>query len=200
MQAESCEIVCPPNYFQQSGVCLQEIACPPGQAVDMTKGLRDLCVTATGCLPQPCANGGVCSPRGASGYSCTCAAGFSGSTCNISGCSANPCKHGGTCNTASAPTNFTCDCQGQYTGITCDILGASDTALSSSSSSSAGVAAGVGAGVGILVLIIVIVVLKRRSHRKTSHNDMMHGGMKGKFVDDDRFELTYLVLQIRSLF
>lgn len=51
----------------------------------------------TGCSPNPCANGGTCTPSGASGFTCDCsgAVGWTGSTCSTPV----------TCSGASAPTN-----------------------------------------------------------------------------------------------
>merc|ERR1712072_752637 len=71
------------------------------------------------CAPNPCKNGGTCKD-GVNSFTCTCAAGYSGDTCetNINECASNPCKNGGTCH--DGVNSFTCTCATGYSGSTCE--------------------------------------------------------------------------------
>ncbi|KAL9708057.1 hypothetical protein quinque_011575 [Culex quinquefasciatus] len=65
--------------------------------------------TSLACLSSPCRNGAVCveedgfslekryKPNGQSNWSCKCAFGYMGKTCERSICDNNPCRFGGTC-------------------------------------------------------------------------------------------------------
>jgi EGF domain-containing protein/growth factor-like EGF protein len=70
------------------------------------------------CLPQPCLNGATCQ-NSAAGFTCACAPGFTGTTCqtNIDDCANSPCQNGGTCNDDVG--SFTCACAPGFTGVTC---------------------------------------------------------------------------------
>ncbi|XP_045540917.1 protein slit [Papilio machaon] len=72
------------------------------------------------CVRSPCANGGTCSAtRG--GFSCACARGFHGETCQqrIDACYGAPCRHG-TC-TLLEEGRFHCSCEAGYTGVRCEV-------------------------------------------------------------------------------
>lgn len=73
------------------------------------------------CASDPCANGGACA-NDASGFTCTCAAGYAGATCAdaIDECAASPCQHGGSCTDGVA--SYTCTCPTGYTGPNCETL------------------------------------------------------------------------------
>jgi len=72
------------------------------------------------CFPNPCLNGGTCaSESNSTGFTCACAAGFSGSSCSTV-CASNPCLNGGTCVANSTATGWTCQCLQDYDGVTCD--------------------------------------------------------------------------------
>lgn len=75
---------------------------------------------ATSCTPNPCANGGTCASTGTTTYTCNCATGWTGATCqtNIDDCSPNPCLNGGTC--VDGIGSFTCNCASGWTGTLCD--------------------------------------------------------------------------------
>ena len=70
-----------------------------------------------GVTPNPCLNGGTCSTG--TTPACTCAAGFTGTTCqtNVNNCTPNPCLNGGTC--TDGVNTFTCACVTGFTGTTC---------------------------------------------------------------------------------
>jgi len=74
------------------------------------------------CNPNPCKNGGTCAVDGDQ-FTCTCAAGFSGDTCetNIDDCTPNPCENGGTC--IDGVNGFQCQCLEGYTGDRCEKTG-----------------------------------------------------------------------------
>lgn len=71
------------------------------------------------CAASPCHNGGTCT-NGSAGYTCACAPGFAGTTCDtvIDHCAAAPCQHGGGCtNTADG---YTCACPAGFAGANCE--------------------------------------------------------------------------------
>ena len=74
--------------------------------------------SANECAPNPCLNGGSCTDR-VNGFTCDCAAGWAGYTCetNIDECAPNPCQNGGSC--TDEVNGFTCNCPAVYTGNTC---------------------------------------------------------------------------------
>ncbi|XP_072013253.1 uncharacterized protein [Amphiura filiformis] len=71
------------------------------------------------CSPNPCQNEGNCTD-GVDSYTCTCAAGYTGTICdtNIDDCNPNPCQNGGSC--SDGVDSYTCTCAAGYTGTTCD--------------------------------------------------------------------------------
>jgi hypothetical protein len=71
--------------------------------------------------PNPCANGGSC-VNGWSGYTCACAPGFAGDTCqnNMNECAQGPCLNGGTCTNGS--NSYTCACPAGYSGQSCQTI------------------------------------------------------------------------------
>lgn len=64
----------------------------------------------TYCDLSPCLNGGTCT-NSASGSSCNCVNGYTGTTCQLTHCDGNPCNHGTCTHTASS---FTCSCDFGY--------------------------------------------------------------------------------------
>lgn len=75
--------------------------------------------SANPCSPNPCINGGTCSPSGSS-YACVCAAGYKGTNCQtlIDNCTPNPCQNAGIC--VNGINTYTCQCSGGYGGLTCN--------------------------------------------------------------------------------
>lgn len=53
-------------------------------------------------------------------YTCTCAAGYSGTNCetNVDECAVNPCQNGGTC--TDGVDSYTCACAAGYSGTNCE--------------------------------------------------------------------------------
>ena len=79
----------------------------------------DLCAQHT-----PCLNGGTCTSVGPdSGYTCACAAGYTGMNCtvHIDGCATNMCLNGGTCTSVGPDNGYTCICATGYTGRNCSV-------------------------------------------------------------------------------
>ncbi|HEX6271790.1 MAG TPA: hypothetical protein VFZ53_02065 [Polyangiaceae bacterium] len=72
------------------------------------------------CEPNPCENGGACTPSGPT-FSCECAAGYEGDTCadEIDECDPNPCVMNGRCTDLVA--DFSCECPREVTGKTCNL-------------------------------------------------------------------------------
>ncbi|XP_072013288.1 uncharacterized protein [Amphiura filiformis] len=71
------------------------------------------------CSPNPCQNEGNCTD-GVDSYTCTCAAGYTGTICdtNIDDCTPNPCQNEGNC--TDGVDSYTCTCAAGYTGTICD--------------------------------------------------------------------------------
>ena len=94
------------------------------QTVRLTAGCRAALPEPGVCGTQPCLNGGRCSPAGdrPGGFSCACAARFSGARCEIDSepCASAPCLHGGVCSAdRGAPGSYRCDCPARLTGDRC---------------------------------------------------------------------------------
>jgi len=72
------------------------------------------------CNSVICSNGGTCVEQAVGqGNFCSCAAGYSGTTCqtDINECSSAPCLNGATCNDGA--NSFTCICPSGYSGTLC---------------------------------------------------------------------------------
>ncbi|XP_077974758.1 IgGFc-binding protein-like [Styela clava] len=75
------------------------------------------------CQPNPCLNGGRCTPDGFGGYSCACFRFYSGKNCEIEPiqpCQPNPCLNGGRC-TPDGESGYSCACFRLYSGKNCEI-------------------------------------------------------------------------------
>lgn len=100
-------------------VCSVEVC--NGQDEDCDTIVDEGCLPIDDCAALPCKNGGICTD-GNGTFTCACAPGFMGATCevNVDNCSPNPCKNGGTC--ADGADSFTCSCQVGYQGELCEIV------------------------------------------------------------------------------
>ena len=75
-----------------------------------------------GCASNPCLNGGTCAASDAKAFTCECATGFSGETCEVEtpdACAVNPCKNDGVC-TAEADGTTRCRCAVGFSGSLCE--------------------------------------------------------------------------------
>ncbi|XP_066271846.1 fibropellin-1-like [Branchiostoma lanceolatum] len=77
-------------------------------------------VDADDCASSPCKNGAVCVDL-LFQFSCTCAAGWDGPTCegNVNECASNPCQHNGQCR--DGVNGYTCSCTSDWTGGNCEL-------------------------------------------------------------------------------
>ena len=84
---------------------------------------QDLCF-----LDQPCYNGATCMNRipaldnttGVGTFSCECAPGFTGSSCELAACYYEPCSNGGTCvMDTSSDIGYFCQCPLYWHGTNC---------------------------------------------------------------------------------
>lgn len=74
------------------------------------------------CADDPCSNRGVCvESQSLTGFSCVCAKGYTGSTCDVIGdsCSVGACNSGGCLNTE---TGMQCLCPANRTGVHCEVF------------------------------------------------------------------------------
>ncbi|VDH94425.1 Hypothetical predicted protein, partial [Mytilus galloprovincialis] len=71
-------------------------------------------------LSNPCLNGATCTDE-VNGFSCVCASGFSGVTCQIESdeCASKPCQNGGSC--TDQMNAYECACQNGYIGDNCQM-------------------------------------------------------------------------------
>lgn len=90
------------------------------------------------CEPNPCRNGGTCSPYGLDTYSCNCPFGYTGRNCETRKCNnrfifqnsiysyvgdpciPNPCQNGGRCRSDVASGTYVCDCPTNFIGQNCE--------------------------------------------------------------------------------
>jgi len=85
-------------------------------------GTGTTCTLNTACASNPCANGGTCKASATDNtFSCTCASGYSGTTCSttVPACFPNPCQNGGTCAGASGSAPYSCTCDPTHNGLNC---------------------------------------------------------------------------------
>ena len=78
------------------------------------------------CAPNPCLNGGVCSPAagGGVGFTCRCRAGYDGPVCQLAAadpCAPSPCLNGATCTVVGADRQVRCLCPAGFAGDRCHL-------------------------------------------------------------------------------
>lgn len=62
------------------------------------------------------------------GYTCTCATGFTGSDCETAAqCLSGPCQNGGTCTDSADLSAYTCSCEPGFTGNACETAAQCDS-------------------------------------------------------------------------
>ncbi|XP_043925348.1 protocadherin Fat 2 [Protopterus annectens] len=86
-------------------------------------GLQQCCAVTSGCVSDPCMNGGQCKEHLNGGYFCLCLPQFFGDVCEFDNnpCLSNPCQNGGTC--VPMREGFTCNCFLPYMGPSCEKSG-----------------------------------------------------------------------------
>jgi hypothetical protein len=73
------------------------------------------------CATDPCKNGATCTGAAGGGYTCACAAGYSGDLCDTDDlCAALTCQNGATCGRATGGATAACDCAAGYSGDLCE--------------------------------------------------------------------------------
>ncbi|XP_021360305.1 sushi, nidogen and EGF-like domain-containing protein 1, partial [Mizuhopecten yessoensis] len=88
-------------------------------SVDNIKVSLGTCASLSMCNSNTCANGGTCTGTSQS-FTCTCAAGYQGTTCtDIDPCTPNPCENGGTC-VPESDGSSSCICAAGFSGSLCD--------------------------------------------------------------------------------
>jgi hypothetical protein len=99
-------------------VCSEELC--NGLDDDCDSTVDEQCADVDDCAVLPCKNGGVCAD-GDDDFTCRCAPGFEGKTCevNLDDCAPNPCQNGGIC--ADGANGFTCSCPKGYQGERCEL-------------------------------------------------------------------------------
>ncbi|CAK8697438.1 unnamed protein product [Clavelina lepadiformis] len=78
------------------------------------------CTETNECSPNPCQNNGICTDQ-LNGYSCTCAEGFIGTSCElrVNDCHSDPCLNGATC--IDGEYSYACSCARGFAGDRCEI-------------------------------------------------------------------------------
>eukprot|EP01051_Picozoa_sp_SAG22_P000958 SAG22_NODE_32_length_27675_cov_12.130119_3_plen_2571_part_00 len=84
-------------------------------------------VDSDNCAAAPCLNGATCveSASAADGYTCTCAAGWSGAVCDVDDpadeCASTPCTSlDGTASCENGISSYTCTCSSTFAGENCE--------------------------------------------------------------------------------
>ncbi|XP_037089746.1 protein slit-like [Pollicipes pollicipes] len=93
-----------------------EFVCTGGPVPDAILAKCDVCHA------QPCRNGGQCRAGRARTFTCRCALGFYGDTCEqtINACYGTPCANGGTCKVVQEG-RYSCHCPDGFSGTHCEV-------------------------------------------------------------------------------
>jgi len=112
---ESCFL----NPCRNSAICVSDDESNFVGCFCLTGYTGKYCEIAPGCKPNPCLNGGVCTPSG-----CICGSGYSGKACEFFDtetlCDNIQCKNGGRCSIIENDI-AECRCLGSYHGYYCEL-------------------------------------------------------------------------------
>lgn len=109
---ETCQVDgdCLSGHCDAQGLC----GCPEGYVETVDGG----CENVDDCAPNPCQNGGTCTD-GVNAYTCACAEGYWGTTCERA-CAQGSCTGTVTCDTTTGEVTSCSGCEAGTWGTTCD--------------------------------------------------------------------------------
>ncbi|XP_023257382.1 protocadherin Fat 3-like [Seriola lalandi dorsalis] len=120
-------------------------------------------IELTSCMPNPCQNGGDCTPVG-SAFLCVCPRGLGGLICDedVNECDQAECGNGGEC--VNTFGSFFCNCSEGYEGQLCDDQAAGD--LEDDTQPLSYVGPGEIIGIGVLAFVIILLLILFIAFRK----------------------------------
>ncbi|KAK2881970.1 hypothetical protein Q8A73_022480 [Channa argus] len=122
-------------------------------------------VEMTFCMPNPCQNGGDCSPIG-SAFLCGCPPGLGGLICDqdVNECDQEKCRNGGEC--VNTFGSFYCNCSEGYEGQFCNDQTPSDPGDATQAEPLSYIGPGEIIGIGVLAFVIILLLLLFIAFRK----------------------------------